>query len=254
MTRRRACGVMLGLLAWLVASPAGFGDDAPQQGLDATYRPTVVVRNGASLGTGTLIASTDGETLILTAAHVVSDADKPVRLALYRYNIGVETTAPESGFPKLFTAKVAARDADADIAILRVTGLPALPYLARLDPGGVPPEPGTAVHSLGYDRGERLLGWPTRFRRTARLRFNAMTVDRTFFITDDPPIEGRSGGGLFREDGTLIGVCVGRIAWGPGQTLGLFSPIRNVHRLIDDHPDLARATGRTRGPIQARAR
>lgn len=242
-------------LAWLgSATPARAGTDAPRPEDDATYRPTVLVRNGGSLGTGTLIASVAGETLVLTAAHVVADAGRPVRVSLYRFNIGVEASAPERSFPKLFAAEVAAKDRDADVAILRVKGLPALPFRARIDPGRNPPEPGTPVTSLGYDRGERLQGFSTRFLRTTRLRFDAMEVDRTFLLTEDPPVEGRSGGGLFLADGTLIGVCVGRINWGPEQTLGLFSPIRNVHRMVDGHPELAASLGRHAGPIEARAR
>ena len=49
--------------------------------------PTVVVRRGTSQGSGTIIASVDGETLVLTAAHVVK-AEGPVLVELHRYNLG----------------------------------------------------------------------------------------------------------------------------------------------------------------------
>ena len=44
---------------------------APVPWDDATYRATVVVRRGTSQGSGTIIASVDGDTLVLTASHVV---------------------------------------------------------------------------------------------------------------------------------------------------------------------------------------
>ncbi|WP_435021749.1 S1 family peptidase [Tundrisphaera sp. TA3] len=247
-------GVVLAGLISALMMPAPGPADEPRPGDDATFRPTVMIRNGSSLGTGTVIASSAGETLVLTAAHVVASETNPTRVALHRFNIGVEQTAKESAFPKQFAATVAARDPDADVAILRVPGLPALPYRARIEPGSNPPEPGIVVNSLGYDRGERLLGWTTRFRRTARLRIADERVDRMFYLTDDPPVEGRSGGGLYREDGTLIGVCVGRITWDTNKTLGLFSPIRNVHRLLAEHKDLAGSVARSQGELQAVAR
>ena len=40
---------------------------------DATYRATVVVRRGTSQGSGTIIASVPGETLVLTASHVIKE-------------------------------------------------------------------------------------------------------------------------------------------------------------------------------------
>ena len=57
-----------------------------------TYRPTVVVRRGTSQGSGTIIASVDGETLVLTAAHVVK-AEGPILVELHRYNLGMERHA-----------------------------------------------------------------------------------------------------------------------------------------------------------------
>ena len=46
---------------------------APVPWDNETYRPTVVVRRGTSQGSGTIIASIDGETLVFTASHVVKD-------------------------------------------------------------------------------------------------------------------------------------------------------------------------------------
>lgn len=235
------------------ARPARAANDAPRPEDDATYRPTVMIRNGLSLGTGTVIASTDGETLILTAAHVVASPG-PTRIALHRFNVGLERVAREAAYPKSYTATVEARDADADVAILRVRGLPALPYHARIEPGTAPPDPGTVVTSLGYDHGERLGGWTTRFRKTTRLNMEKGRGERPFLLTDHPPEFGRSGGGLYREDGALVGVCVGRVSFGPKKTLGLFSPVANVHRLLAAHPDLAESVARSQGEMLARAR
>ena len=100
--------------------------------LDVTYRPTVVVRRGASQGSGTIITSVNRETLVLTAAHVVRDAG-PILVELHRYNLGLEGTgrAGES-WPRRVRARLAALDAASDLTIIRIEGLGALPYVARL--------------------------------------------------------------------------------------------------------------------------
>ena len=56
-------------------------------GDNMTLRPTVIVRRGTSQGSGTIIASIEGETLVLTAAHVLR-AQGPIVVELHRYNVG----------------------------------------------------------------------------------------------------------------------------------------------------------------------
>ncbi len=69
---------------------------APVPWDDETYRPTVVVRRGTSQGSGTIIASVDGETLVLTASHVVK-TDGPIFVELHRYNLRMEGRAATPG-------------------------------------------------------------------------------------------------------------------------------------------------------------
>ena len=64
-SRRRGASASRRPAARVRASGSSIASD------DWTFRPTVVVRRGTSQGSGTIIASVDGETLVLTAAHVV---------------------------------------------------------------------------------------------------------------------------------------------------------------------------------------
>src|ERR1700679_49811 len=103
---------------------------APVPWDDRTYRPTVVVRRGTSQGSGTIIASVDGETLVLTAAHVVK-AEGPVWVELHRYNLGMERQPATSGkWPRTLKASVAAVDTAADLSIVRIGKVAALPFVA----------------------------------------------------------------------------------------------------------------------------
>ncbi len=246
-------GFLLGLAAWLALAPSLGALDAPRPGDDATYRPTVMIRKGNAVGSGTIIASVEDETLILTASHVV-DEPGPLHVDLYRFNLGLERTRTASGFPRRLAARVAARDVDSDLAILRVRGQLAFPYVARLARGDEPPPPGTAVTTIGFDKGEQIIGFSTRIKSVERIDMDKGGGDRPFLITEHPPEHGRSGGGLFRLDGTLVGVCVGRAELFKGRKIGLFTSLANVKALIrsDDEivESLARSNARPRSPAR----
>ena len=87
---------------------------------DWTFRPTVVVRRGPSQGSGTIIASVEGETLVLTASHVIRESG-PISVELHRYNLGLERMpAPPGAWPRPIAAELAAIDRAADLAVLRI--------------------------------------------------------------------------------------------------------------------------------------
>ena len=140
-------------LGWLWVVTIGAG---PQSGLtpadDLTFRPSVIVRKGLGQGTGTIIASTDGETLILTAAHVVNEPGL-LGVEVHRYNLGVERSIRRGGWPVTIAAEVAASDDAADVAVVRVRGRPAFPFVARLAAPGDEPKSGAVVTSVGVDGG-----------------------------------------------------------------------------------------------------
>jgi len=231
-------------LALVAIGPAVAAPEGPMPGDDATFRPTVMVRKGASLGTGTVIASVEGETLVLTASHVVEDPG-PLSIELFRYNLGMERARNASGFPRRLKASVVARDVDADLAVLLVGGQLAFPYVARMAKAGEPLLSGTPVTSIGFDRGQRLVGSATRVRKVERIDLERGGGERAFLATDHPPELGRSGGGLFRaDDGALVGVCVARAEFPRGRTIGLFSTLGNVRALLGSREDLAAAVAR----------
>jgi S1-C subfamily serine protease len=142
-------------------------------------------------------------------------------------------------------AEVVARDVAADVAVVRVRDREALPYVARLDVGGAGPGPGTRVTSLGIDRATRLSSWTTQVRGLTRLSREPGADERTFLVTTRAPELGRSGGGLFRDDGRLVGVCVGRVELEGGRAVGLFASGQSIRLLLRD-PHLAQAVARSR--------
>jgi S1-C subfamily serine protease len=228
--------LMLGAIAVAVAAPPAerVRERRPTALDDRTFRPTVVVRKGAAQGSGTVIASANGETIVLTAAHVVDDPG-PLRVELHRYNLGVERQETRGRWPRSLAAEVIAADEAADVALLRFRRTPSLPYVARLAPAAAEPAPGTVVTSVGIDLGAHLGGWTTRVARLERLEVEGTGAEGLFLITPRFPEHGRSGGGLFLPNGDLVGVCVGRAHLSTGKRSGLFASCTSIHRLLHDH-------------------
>jgi S1-C subfamily serine protease len=248
MTRAGRWLVVLALAGGLVAgaddpprraSAKKRGDVVPESVLKGLYRPTLVLRKGNGRGSGTVIRSRAGETLVLTAAHVVR-GEGDLQIELRPYNLGVEGNRRELAgtWPRLVPAEVIAIDPAADVALLRVPGMTRLPYVARFDLDALDPAPGEILTSIGIDGATELIGWSTDVRGVALLDLAALTGQgtkgdpRPFIVTTKPSVQGRSGGGLFRDDGSLVGICVGRIMADTGVTVGAFASFQSVRRLI----------------------
>ena len=255
--------VGLALVLWLterfcLADDVGPGSQAPAAGqskkpaptaarskkrpLDAviesdnwTFRPTVLVRRGTSQGTGTIIASVDGVTLVLTAGHVIRGRG-PISVELHRYNLGIENRPSVPGkWPRVVVAEAVATDALADLAILRLRDMIALPFVARLGPEDAEPASNAGLTSVGIDLGAKLSSWNTQLVEVLWFELNDSGTDRPFLVTARIPEHGRSGGGLFDTSGMLVGVCVGHAELVKGRRMGVFSSVENVRQLLREH-------------------
>jgi hypothetical protein len=209
--------------------------DAILESDDWTFRPTVLVRRGTSQGSGTIVASVEGETLVLTAAHVIR-GHGPIYVELHRYNLGIEHLPPTPGrWPRQVVAEQAAADIAADVAILRVRDMIALPYVARLSSLDDDRPATDHLSSVGIDLGAKLSSWDTRLVEILWFELNESGSDRPFLVTARIPEHGRSGGGLFDSRGQLVGVCVGHAEVVKGKRAGVFSSIENVRELLQRH-------------------
>jgi S1-C subfamily serine protease len=202
---------------------------------DWTFRPTVLVRRGSSQGSGTIIASVDRVTLVATAAHVLR-GDGPIAVELHRYNLGLENQPGRAGpWPRVVQAEIVGSDLSADVAILRIRRMIALPYTARLQPEDEEPASRADLTSVGIDLGSRLSSWGTSLVKVSWFELNESGADRPFLITNKIPEHGRSGGGLFDSRGRLVAVCVGHAELVKGRRMGIFSSIENVRQLLREH-------------------
>jgi S1-C subfamily serine protease len=200
-------------------------------------RTTVQIRNGTRRGSGTILSSVTGRTLILTAAHVVS-APSELQIELHRFNFGGPATGltEGGGWPRLVPATVVATDTAADVAILKISGMVALPHVARFDRDAKEPAKGELLTSVGIDRTLFLRQWQSTAQGTAMVDINRGGGPRRFILTTRYPEHGRSGGGLYRGDGGLVGVCVGQLSIKTGQPkVGLFASVESIRRLLQEN-------------------
>ena len=212
------------------------GRTGPKPSDDSTYRPTVMVRRGTSQGSGTIIASVDRETLVLTAAHVVR-GQGPIVVELHRFNLGVERKTPGDGImaaPDSLGARGLRPGSrpghhpdrgHACAALRRPAGRAAMQILHQT----------LRVTSIGIDLGTELAGWSSRIVDTLTFELNESREQRPFLITENVPEHGRSGGGLFLANGELVGVCIGHAELVPGRRLGVFASRKSIRFLLEDH-------------------
>jgi hypothetical protein len=142
-----------------------------------------------SSGTGFLIRNTN---LIITAHHVVGKAK----------SIGVR-------FPdgNIFPAEVVGRDAQNDIAILRLEFFTPLAERGFQLDSDSDVAPGETVHALGYPLGETLGRQPSIVSGQVSATTGMKEAANQFRITT-PINPGNSGGPILNSHGTVVGIAV----------------------------------------------
>jgi thiol-disulfide isomerase/thioredoxin len=185
----------------------------------STARLRVEDAAGVSWGTGTVIDCRQGEALILTCGHIFRDSEGKGR-------IEVDLFAP--GGPRGVAGQVVSWDLRRDLALVSIfTDAP----LEAVRVGGADRrvQPGEPVVTVGCNGGAD----PTihQSRVTAVDKY----LGPANVQVAGQPVQGRSGGGLFAIDGTLIGVCN---AADPADNEGLFAALPAIHEQLEE-ADLA---------------
>jgi thiol-disulfide isomerase/thioredoxin len=169
--------------------------DAVERAQAATVRLRVYDGTGHGVATGTVIDTHGEEALVLTCGHLFRDTEGKGRVEVDLFIGGRSQTVP---------GQLIDYDADdRDIALVAIRpGFPIQPVpVVR---AGMLPEAGSAAFSFGCDRGDDPSRRDTRV--TGVNKFNQHKGASNLEIAG-APIDGRSGGGLFSQDGYLIGVC-----------------------------------------------
>lgn len=169
--------------------------DAVQRAQAATVRLRVHDGHGYGVGTGTVIDVHGEEALVMTCGHLFRDTDGKGR---------IEVDVFHGGQVKTVAGQLIDYDADdKDIAVVAIQPGVAMEPVEVIKVGEST-RTGQVAFSFGCDRGDD----PTRrdTRITGVNKYNQHKGMSNLEI-DGAPIDGRSGGGLFDQQGRLIGVC-----------------------------------------------
>lgn len=189
---------------------------SPGDAMPSTVRLRVRDSAGQNFGTGTIIDSRPGQTLILTCGHLF-------RQASTGQQVGVEVDLfPQGGKVETLVGQVVAYDLEADVGLVGVPSQQPLPTAPLAGPRQ-PLQVGESLVNIGCSLGAD----PTResVKSTALNKFQGPdNIECTGL-----PVQGRSGGGLFRENGELVGICI--LADDKGRR-GIYAALNPVYALL----------------------
>ncbi|MGE3314468.1 MAG: trypsin-like peptidase domain-containing protein [Planctomycetaceae bacterium] len=189
--------------------------DHPQQSdaLVSSTRIRVKDEDGINFGSGTIIDSRPGRTVILTCGHIFRELKK---------DSTIEVDIFEAGRSEPYVGTLIDFDSDSDVGLIAIptaNKIPSVPVASLVESA----RKGDHVTSIGCGGGEM----PTEqeLRVTALNRYlGPENIECT-----GVPIQGRSGGGLFNADGNVIGVC---IAADPKEQRGLYAGLQCIHDML----------------------
>lgn len=189
-------------------------EEAPTGPLASSARIRVKDTKGENFGSGTIIDSQIGRTLVLTCAHIFRNLDKSSTIEVDLFHRGKSET---------FVGKVLQYQLDSDVGLIAINTDVPLP-VSHVAPLGFKVIKGLPVISIGCGGGED----PTiqELRVTALNRY----LGPDNLECSGVPVQGRSGGGLLTRDGLVIGVCT---AADPRDQRGLYAGLQTIHDLLD---------------------
>jgi thioredoxin-like negative regulator of GroEL len=163
--------------------------------MPASVRIRVRVTGGKqiNIGSGTIIESRPGRSLVLTCAHIIDQIGK-------NPDIEIHVFAGGNSRPKSYKGEVVAHDIKSDVGLIAVR-CPGPLAVVRIASEANSPKVGQDVFSYGCGRGSI----PTREK------MKIVELDRydgaANIECSTTPEGGRSGGGLFSSDNKIIGIC-----------------------------------------------
>jgi thiol-disulfide isomerase/thioredoxin len=198
----------------VVGSTAAAAAAATNDPMHSSVRIRTTIKGQISLGSGTIVASQPGRTLIVTCGHIFRDCDDSTK---------VEVDIFENGESEKYVASIIDFDLPSDVGLVSVathrivSSTPVAPADLKL-------ERAQSVACVGCSGGNN----PTR-EQLSITEVNKYDGPDNIECTGTP-VQGRSGGGLFNADGQLIGVCIAAVE---KESLGVYAHVFAVHQLMD---------------------
>jgi len=181
--------------------------------IGASVRIKVRDGNRIDFGSGTIIDSKPGRSLILTCAHAIHRLSDAARIEVDLFNDGEHET---------YIGEIVDHHIDSDVGLIRIRTDQPLP-VARISGTERKPAEGDACSSIGCAHGEN----------PSVLSMHITSVDRYLGPANiectHAPQDGRSGGALVNERGRVIGVCSAAFR---DDNRGLYAGPDAIHQML----------------------
>jgi len=184
---------------------------------DILFRVSVRIRvqvgDKINRGSGTIIESKPGRTLIMTCGHIFRGIDETAK-------IEVDVAPWEQ--PRKFVARLVKHDLESDVGVISIPTTEPLP-VAPVARRSQNPKVGDPMVCIGCSGGAN----PTReqIRVTALDKYEGPSTIECGGL----PVQGRSGGGLFDAAGRLTGICINA---DPQGQRGIYAGLSAVQDLL----------------------
>ena len=147
-------------------------------------RAAVRVRTPGGMGSGVILSSVPGRTVIATAAHMVRDASAQVSVDVFL----------DGGRIKSYAASVSIVNDTSDLALLTLVSSFPLPSVIGANDS---PGQGDVAFGIGCSGGGRV----------SVMKCRVLRIENGDVFASGAPAQGRSGGGLYNSRFELIGIC-----------------------------------------------
>lgn len=185
-----------------------------RRAFEATIRLRIEDASGHSVGTGTIVDTHGDEALAITCGHIFRDSGGQGRVLVDLLLDGRSRTVEGT---------LISYDLTRDIGL--VSFIPRFAVSpAKIAPAGHRFAKGDSVFTVGCDNG----GEPSI--RDSRITSIDRYIGPPNIETTGEPVQGRSGGGLFSQDGFLIGICN---HGDPKDDEGIYASLPTIHWELD---------------------
>lgn len=205
---------------------------------ETVVRITVRETGSVGFGSGTVIHSTEEEAVILTCAHIFQTHGRPVRPDQFDLPVQVELfdgnlTGPTGQTVRPLGAPIPGEvidyDFERDVALVRIRPGRSVPA-ARVVPPRWSPKARMTMYTVGCSKGHDATAWNTVIT-SPEVRPFPNRPGYAAIQCQFSPIQGRSGGGLFTDDGYVAGVC--NFAFDPRVSKGLYAAPASIYAILD---------------------
>jgi thiol-disulfide isomerase/thioredoxin len=205
---------------------------------ETVVRIRVQSNRSTGFGSGTVVYSTPEESLILTCAHIfkldgrnqAKPSEFPRRIMIDLFDGNLEGIKPAKvHFLEVVEGWAVDYDFTRDVGLIRIKPGRRLPA-CRVVPAHWQPQSHMQVLTVGCSEGHDATAWHTTITKARIQNFLQGNPTYEAIECDVAPKQGRSGGGLFTDDGYIAGIC--NFAEPQGNH-GLYATPRSIYHLLD---------------------